>query len=172
MAEGIEEPVTQAAEDAAASGLHEEESALGHRVSELFPKCVVSYGMEQCLRLRLGHCRAVLLSLYSVCTETYYYYCARPLVGLYAWKLACTVSPAPAKGLCGTHLTLCAQKPGVPVLCDARVSEVAGQGARRAAAGGGGDLWRGGFGPGANAGAPGFSKRQLPQVLGAGECQA
>lgn len=41
MAEGPEDLATQTADDAAASGLDEEESALGHRVSELFPKCVL-----------------------------------------------------------------------------------------------------------------------------------
>lgn len=60
---------------------------------------------------------------------------------------------------------LCAQKSGVPLLCNSRVSEVAGQGVWRAAAGGGGDLWRGGAGPGAHAGAPGSSKEQIAANL-------
>lgn len=47
-----EDLVTQAGDDAAASGLDEEESALGHRVSELFPKCVLQLCRKDGLRLR------------------------------------------------------------------------------------------------------------------------
>lgn len=107
--------------------------------------------------LALGTGRAAPFSLCGVCTETLL---TLPLVP------SSFAPQAPnAKGSCGAHLTLCAQESGVPVLCNSRVSEVAGQGVWRTAAGGGGDLWRGGAGPGADAGALGFSNVQIAAIL-------